>query len=151
MHRSVTVFVVAIAALAGSQSSVVRAQGNAALEKNKTLAQRFHLDIIGKGNLALADEIIAPDCAIHLPSGTAEAKGPERAKRVAGGDLRAYPKGIKFVHDLVIAEGDVVSFHWTLAGTRDSGETETLEGIDVVRLQGGKIAEMWIEYHTVKK
>src|SRR5262249_50141405 len=116
MRRFVGMFVVGVVAVAGAQSGTMHAQGNAALEKNKVLAQRFHLDMIQNRNLDIADQIIAPDCAIHLPNGTAEARGPERAKRVAGGDHRAYPKGISFTHDIVMAEGDYVTFHWTLVG-----------------------------------
>ena len=129
-------------------STTVSAQASA-LEKNKILAQRFHLDMIAKQNLAIADEIIAPDCVIHMPSdeGPPAVKGPARAKEIAAGDHKAFPKGIELVHDYVLAEGDLVAFHWSFVGTRESGEKRTLYGIDMVRIANGKIAEMWIEYH----
>jgi hypothetical protein len=79
-----------------------------ALEKNKALAQRFHLEIIQKGDLDLADEIIAPNCVVHLPDGTSDVKGPERAKQMAEYDLKEFPKGITLIHDVVFAEGDMV-------------------------------------------
>ena len=74
-------------------------------------------------------------------------KGPERARQIAAGDLKAFPKGIELVHDNVMAEGNLVAFHWKFVGTRESGEKLTLFGIDMVRIANGKIAEMWIEYH----
>lgn len=128
--------------------TTLRAQSGT-LEKNKVLAQRFHLDMIAKKNLAIADEIIAPDCVVHMPSDAepSAVKGPERARQIAAGDHKAFPKGIELVHDYVLAEGNLVAFHWKFVGTRDDGETRTLYGIDMVRLANGKIAEMWIEYH----
>jgi ketosteroid isomerase-like protein len=127
----------------------VSAQKDPALEKNKVLGQRFHLDMIAKGDLKIAEEIIAPDCVIHLPSSRpTDKKGPERAREIAAGDLKAFPKGIKLDHHVVFAEGPYVGFTWTLVGTRESGEQTTLKGIDVVRIANGKIAEMWIEYHN---
>ena len=112
------------------------------------MAHRFHLEVIGEGDLALADEIFAPDCTIHM-HGTSDVKGPARAKEIARGDQRAFPKGMTFVHDTVVAEGDLVAFRWTLKGIRESGEESLSAGLDIVRIENGKIAELWIEYHSV--
>ena len=122
------------------------------LEKNRALAHRFHLEIIQEKNLALADEIIAPDCTFHsATTEMEELKGPERAKNSSRYDHEMFPKGVKFVHVIVLAEGDLVAFHWTLTGIRESGETVRAEGLDMVRIRGDKIAEMWIEYHPVRE
>lgn len=151
MRRIIAVFGALMTAIVVTPSANVAAQADSALEKNKVLAQRFHLDMIEKGNLQIADEIIAADCVIHLPNATSDLRGPERARQVANGDLKAFPKGIRLTHDVVFGERNMVAFHWTLVGTRESGEETTFEGIDLVRTANGKIAEMWIEYHTVKK
>lgn len=150
MRKIVGAFVALVAICGTARPPVVSAQKDSALEKNKVLAQRFHLDMIQKGNLQIADEIIAPDCVVHLPNGQGDSRGPERARQVASSDLRAFPKGIAFNHDVVFGDANLVGFHWTLLGTRESGEQTKLEGLDVVRINNGKIAEMWIEYHTVK-
>jgi predicted SnoaL-like aldol condensation-catalyzing enzyme len=147
--KKAVVMVLAVLAVGVANVVTAGAQGNSALEKTKVLAQRFHLDMIAKGQLEIAEQIIAPDCVIHLPSRTM--KGPEGARQVAAGDLKAFPKGIKLTHDVVFAEGNLVAFHWILAGTRESGETTELEGIDIVRVANGKISEMWIEYHNMKQ
>src|SRR5262245_51985330 len=113
--------IVAIAAVFGA--GVPAMAQNAALEKNKTLAQQFHLEIIQKGNLDLADTIIAPDAEFHSPlSARTQLKGPERAKFSARNDRQSYPKGLTFTHDQILAEGNLVAFHWVLTGTRESGE-----------------------------
>ena len=151
MKRMVSLMLVIVASAVTMLDTVVTpvtAQGSP-LERNKALAQRFHLEIIQKADLKLADEIIAPDCVFHL-SEQSDLKGPERAKQIAAVDHKAFPKGIKFEHDVVFGEGDLVAFHWILLGTRASGEVSRLEGIDLVRIANGKIAEVWIEYHTVR-
>ena len=118
------------------------------LEKNKTLAHRFHMEIIGEFNLGLADEIIAPDCVFHSAR-PSDLRGPERAKNSARFDQQHFDdKGVKFVHDIVLAEGDLVAFHWINTGNnRETGEAERFEGLDMVRIKDDKIAEVWIEYH----
>ena len=123
------------------------------LENNRVLAQRFHLDMIAMGHLDIAEQIIAPDCVIHMRSTTfsTPGKGPEKAREIAQGDLDAFPGGIELIHDGVLAEGNLVAFYWTLNGTTATGEVSRLAGIDVVRVEDEKIAEMWIEYHTIEE
>ena len=120
------------------------------LENNRVVAQRFHLDMIAMGNLDIAEEIIAPGCVIHMRNAPTTEKGPARAREIAQGDLDAFPGGIELIHDVVLAEGDLVAFHWTLAGTSASGEVTEYAGIDVVRVEDGKITEMWIDFHTLE-
>lgn len=119
------------------------------LEKNKTLAQRFHMEVIQERNLELADEIIAADCAIHVGNAErrAELTGPEGAKTIARSDHERYPKGFKLVADIVLAEGDFVAFHWLFSGTMASGEIIKADGIHLIRIRNGKVAEIWIEWH----
>ena len=120
------------------------------LENNRVLAQRFHLDMIALGHLDIAEQIIAPDCVIHMRGTTTAGNGPARAREIAQGDLDAFPGGIELIHDGVLAEGNLVAFYWTLNGTNATGEVSRLAGIDVVRVEDEKIAEMWIEYHTIE-
>jgi hypothetical protein len=149
IHR-IVVGLAAAVLCAGTVLTVrVAAQKPGSVADNKALAQRFHLDMIGKGQLDIADSIIGPECLFHLPGGT-RGKGPARAKELAQGDLKQYPKGIKLAHNVVLAENNLVAFQWDLWGTKESGEVEHLQGIDVVKIENGKAAEMWIEYHTPK-
>ena len=121
-------------------------------ENDKITAERFHLDMIAKGQIDIADEIIAPDCIIHSPmTGVGNTRGPERARQMAIMDAKIYPKGIKITHNIVIGEKDFVAFQWTIAATRENGEVDRLQGIDMVRMKNGKAVEMWIEYHDISK
>lgn len=118
------------------------------LEENKALAQKFHFNIIQKMDLDLADEIIAADCEFHSPlSKTNQLKGPERAKSSARRDKEIYPNGVSFVHDNIVAEGNLVAFHWISSGVKANGEVGGGEGIDIVRIENGKIAETWIQFN----
>ena len=121
--------------------------------ENKAIAHRFHLEVIQQNNLDLADEIIAPDCVFHSSSGPREERGPEAAKAIARFDHSAFDdSGVKFDHDIDLAEGDFVAFHWINWGnSRRTGEAIKFEGLDLARMKDGKIAELWIEYHQVKE
>lgn len=121
------------------------------IAENKATAHRFHLELIQEKNLDLADEIIAPDCVFHTPMGTMDVKGPEGGKSIARYDQTSFDDdGVKFNHDIDLAEGDLVAFHWINWGTsRETGKPIKFEGLDMVRIKDGKIAEMWIEYHPV--
>ncbi len=116
------------------------------LEENKKLASRYRQDVIQNLNFALADEIVAPDCIFHGSSRDARysVRGPEQAKRVAINDHQAQMKGFKnIIHDPIIAEGNLVAFRWKAIGTFKRGEPSTFQGIDIIRLENGKIAEIW--------
>ena len=152
MKRAGLLFVTVLTvAVTFPNALVTPAEAQSALENNRVLAQRFHLDMIAMGNLDIAEQIIAPDCVINMRNAPTTHKGPARAREIAQGDLDAYPGGIELIHDVVLAEGNLVAFHWTLAGTSASGEVTEYAGIDVVRVEDGKIAEMWIEFHTVEE
>ncbi len=115
------------------------------LEEIKKLANRHHQDIIQNVNFALADEVVAPDCIFHGPNRDARysVRGPEQAKRIAISDSERMTKGFKFIHDPVIAEGNLVAFLWKLEGTTVRGQPPMSQGVDIIRLENGKIAEVW--------
>jgi predicted SnoaL-like aldol condensation-catalyzing enzyme len=121
------------------------------LDKNKALAHRYHMEVIQGKNLALADELFAPDAVFHTPiSKPGDTRGPVKAKEIAVGDHKMCPKGIKFVHEPTLAEGNLVSFYWTSACTTEKGDVTHGAGMDIVKIVNGKVAEIWIEWHEVK-
>src|SRR3989442_13067042 len=80
------------------------------LEKNKALARRYQEEVWGKGDLALIDELLAPDFIDHsLPAGMDPSFAG--AKRAVKGALDAFPAGQWTVKDL-IAEGGKVPIRW---------------------------------------
>jgi steroid delta-isomerase-like uncharacterized protein len=125
------------------------------LEKNKGLARRYQEEVWGKGDLALIDELLAPDFIDHsLPSGMDP--GFAGAKRAVQGALDAFPDGQWTVEDL-IAEGDKVVIRWKLQATHEHefrgiapvGKPVTIAGITILRIADGKIAERWVNWDSM--
>jgi hypothetical protein len=52
------------------------------IEQNKALARRWSEELWSQGNLAVADEIIAPDYVRHDPGDPFPANGPDDVKRI---------------------------------------------------------------------
>jgi len=121
-------------------------------EESKTLAHRFHMDIVVEGKLNVADEILSSDFVAHAPVPPEFTKGPEGFKKWATA-LRTGLAGIWMKHYETIAEGDLVMIRWEgggmhtgdLMGVPPSGNSVTVTGIDLFRIVGGKIVEMWQE------
>jgi steroid delta-isomerase-like uncharacterized protein len=125
------------------------------LEKNKGLARRYQEEVWGKGDLALIDELLAPDFIDHsLPAGMDP--GFAGAKRAVQGALDAFPDGQWTVEDL-IAEGDKVVIRWKLQATHEHefrgiapvGKPVTVAGITILRIADGKIAERWVNWDSM--
>ncbi len=118
---------------------------------NKALARRFHEEIFKQGKLAVADEICAPNFVIHSPGLPLEMqRGPEGVKRFATMIRTAFTMD-SLTNDDSIAEGDKVVNRWTnrgkhkgeLFGIPATGKDVTVTGIDVFRIAGGKLVELW--------
>jgi steroid delta-isomerase-like uncharacterized protein len=125
------------------------------LEKNKAIARRYQEEVWGKGDLALIDELLAPDFIDHsLPAGMDP--GFAGAKRAVQGALDAFPDGQWTVEDL-IAEGDKVVIRWKLQATHEHefrgiapvGKPVTIAGITILRIADGKIAERWVNWDSM--
>ena len=124
-------------------------------EENKDIVRRDIEEIWNKGNMAVADELLAANFVNHDPVGSPE--GPETS------NLEAYKQGIiDFRTDFpdfhvtieeMIAEGDKVVTRWTCTGTHKgksgvfdiapTGKQVTIEGATIDHIAGGKILEEW--------
>jgi predicted SnoaL-like aldol condensation-catalyzing enzyme len=136
-----------VSLLAGSVF-VAHAQDTAStgdLEANKTLARRWHDEIYEQGILATADEILTADFVYRSPPPDAFIVGPEAVKEDATG-FREYFHDIVMTDDDVIAEGDRVVIRWTMtatAQTETGGIPVNFTGVDIFRIENGKLAELW--------
>jgi ketosteroid isomerase-like protein len=143
---SVVVLLSSVVLISRSPAVAQEATPAADLEANKALAQRFHDEIFEQGNLAVADEILAPDFAWFNPPDQADPTiGPEGVNQSAT-DVRAFFSDLVLTDDDVIAEGDRVVIRWTLTGTAqtEAGPVPVrFSGIDIFRIEDGKIAELW--------
>ena len=116
-------------------------------ENNKTIVRRLFEEVM-KGNLAIADELIAADYAQHSVFGIPD--GREGFKQFFMAFAAAVPDA-HFVIEDVIAEGDKVVTRFTVTGTQTgalqgippTGKKFAMKGIDIFRVVDGKIVEHW--------
>jgi steroid delta-isomerase-like uncharacterized protein len=115
----------------------------------KVRARRFPEELLTQGDLAVVDELLAPDCLHHAPAPLAP--GTEGLKRWTRALRRAFPDLRAIVED-EIAEGDTVVQRLTLSGTHRgtflgipaTGRRATWQLVAIQRLgRDGKVAEHW--------
>jgi steroid delta-isomerase-like uncharacterized protein len=118
-------------------------------ESNKALVRRLFEEVVNQRNLALIDEIIAEDIVIHTPVPGVR-PGRESFRQFLDVFLSAFPVQHAEVED-VIAEADQVAVLHThrvehtgaFIGAPPTGRKASVPGIEVFRVAGGQIAEMW--------
>jgi predicted ester cyclase len=119
-------------------------------EENKANARRAVEEVMNKGNLSLAEELIAPDYVGHQP-GMPDWKGPEGFKQYMSMMRTAFPDINMTIEDTV-AEGDRVVMRFTgrgthkgdLMGIAPTGKPISANGMLISRHAGGKQVEVWI-------
>lgn len=122
----------------------------ASVERNKAQIRHWLEDGDNKGNLAVADEVFAPNVVMYHPLSPEPLRGVEVIKAGAQALRHAFPDNAGTIED-VIGEGDRVTVRWTLRGTHQGefmGVAPThkpvaIKGISIYRFEGGKIVEAW--------
>ena len=118
-------------------------------EENKAIELRFFEEVVNKGNLAVLDELLAPDFVDHsAPPGIAADR--EGYKQFFAMAHSAFPDFHSTLEDM-FAEGDKVVQRFTASGTHKgewmgivpTGKQMTISGIAIHRITGGKIVEDW--------
>ena len=117
-------------------------------KENKTIVRRFEEEM-AKGNLDVIDELLSPD---FVDRNLLPGQGPTREdfKRTNKEFLDAFSI-TSFAIVEQIAEGDTVVTKYRqsgvsrgeIAGLPPTGEEDTVEGIHIHRISGGKITEEW--------
>ncbi len=117
------------------------------VEQNKFIVSEFIEALFSRGDLEAVDRHLAPDFINHDPpfGVTTDREG----MRTAGAMMRtAFPDWRSDQH-LVVGEDDIVVEHFTASGTHrgevmgvpPTGERVSLRGINIFRLDGGRIVE----------
>jgi len=116
---------------------------------NKERVRQFYKEVFVDWDMALVDEVVSPQFRSHdWPPGQI---GPQAFRNFYSAIRSAVPDGHYIIDDL-IAEGDKVVVRWRLLGTHKgdfggippSGQTITLKGIAIYRLEEGKLMERWV-------
>ncbi len=126
------------------------------IEENKAIVRRAYEDGMNKKNLAIIDEVFAPEYVAHFP-GVPPIRGVDNIKELIKAFIAAFPDIVFTVEDQ-IAEGDKVATRWTARGTHQgefrgfppkthgippTGKEVSFSATDIYRISGGKIVEEW--------
>ena len=118
-------------------------------ETNKTLVRRFVDAGVNKGDLDLMASYVTADYAYHGPGGQ-EHRGPDGLREFMTPFLTAFP-GMQVTIDDQLAVGDKVVTRFTVRGSHTgplaeiaaTGKPIQVAAINIVRVEGEKIAEEW--------
>lgn len=121
-------------------------------EDNKATVRRFTEEGWNQGNVAVFDELNAPNWVYHDP-GFPDVRTLEDYKSWVTETRGAFPD-LHFTIEDLVAEGDQVVVRWTARGTNTgdivtpmplpaTGRQVTITGISIVRFAGGKGVEVW--------
>lgn len=120
------------------------------IETDKALVSRFFEEVINKGNMDLAEEIMSPD---YIDYNVSEGitQGLEGFRQFISMVTTAFPDISVKVEDM-IAEESKVAVRLTISGTHKgvlmgnippTGKHATWTGIDIIGIEDGKIKERW--------
>jgi len=119
-------------------------------ETNKAITRRFFEEIWNKGNLAVADDVLAPNVVLRIPGQPeADIMGLAAYKERVITYLRAAFPDLQSTIEEMVADGDKVVVRWTWRATHrgefwgvaPTGKQITYEGISILRLADGKIVD----------
>src|SRR5438105_12036718 len=119
-----------------------------AAEDNKAKLRRIFQECFNQGNLATADELVAPDLrdtSPGIPPGI-PTTGPDTLKGIVSLLRSAFPD-LQVTIDEIVAEGDMVVARTTFTGTHrgdfqgipPTGKQVNWGCIDIVHVRGGQL------------
>ena len=122
------------------------------IEENKTVMRRILIEMVNQGDLALAEELIAPDYVYRSP-GSPELHGPDGMRDLVLSYRNAFPD-LQLEIQEMIAEGDKVVTLYTIHGTHQgdlegippTGKQMATPAIIISTFRDGKLAE---EYEVI--
>ena len=120
-------------------------------EANKAIVVQLYEEVWNRGDLDLADKLVAPNAVDHEPQRPLGApSGPQRLKAVVTMQRNAFPDDHYMIEDL-IAEGDQVVARLTHTGTHlgtfldlpPTGKHISTTSIHIFRFADGQLVEHW--------
>ncbi len=128
----------------------------AQMDKNKEIATQM-INAINDRNYDMLDELIAPDIVRHCQATPdVNIRSLAEFKEFLKGDAKVFPDS-HITTEMLIAEGDLVAGYLTYSGTQKgamgpfpaTGKKADLKYLGILRIEDGKIAEMWVEWDNL--
>ncbi len=119
------------------------------IEVNKAVVRRYWDELWNGKNGEIIDEIAVDPVRFHFPDG--QAHQPPSLHKWFETALVAFPD-VNFTIDILMAEGELVATRWSYVATNSgeflgrpaTGKRVIDKGIDIFRIENGKIVEMWV-------
>lgn len=115
------------------------------------LIKRFYEDVIGGGQIDLVDELTTDDLVDHEQGLPGQPPGREGVKFFINAMRGAFPDIRLKAIEPTLADGGLEAAHVVLTGTHQgelmgvaaTNRTVEFESIDIIRVEGGRVAEHW--------
>lgn len=126
--------------------------------RNEAIARVWHDEVINKRNPAALHDILAPSVIHHAVGGYPQLLDEGGVTSMMGDFLAAFPD-LHYQFDFFIDKDNYVVERYTATGTQTgplgnlppTGRTATWTGINIFRVECGKIAEVWSEVDAVSR
>ncbi len=126
------------------------------LDANRDLVRRF-TEVLNAADWDALDELLTEDFSRHSDA-TPDMQVTSRAEFTALQDtfIASIPDQ-RVTIEMMVGEGDKVAVYATYAGTNTgpiaglpaTGKSVALKFLSIFRIEGGRIAELWVEYDNV--
>jgi predicted ester cyclase len=126
--------------------------------ENIAVARAWHEEVINRRNPAALRDILAANLVHHAAGGYPETMDAGKVAAMMDDFLVAFPD-LNYAFDHFIAKGDYVVERYTATGTQagrlgalpPSGRKATWTGINIFRLDCGRIVEVWSEVDALTR
>ena len=126
--------------------------------ENTALARAWHEDVINRRNPDALKQILASRVVLHAAGGYPKALDAAGIGAMMADFLSAFPD-LVYTFDQFIAADDFVVERYTATGTQRgqlgdipaSGRVATWTGINIFRIECGRIAEVWAQVDAVTR
>jgi len=116
----------------------------------ETPSRRVFEEVWNRRNLAVIDELMAPDYVHHDVLSPNAPTGVEGYTQFVHQYLAAFPDIRMTIHDEIVA-GETIVTRWTATGTHNgdlpglprTGKSLSVTGITIARMKNGKFVESW--------
>ncbi|MDQ0617252.1 ester cyclase [Arthrobacter globiformis] len=115
------------------------------------LIKRFYDEVLTGGNLSLLDEMVMDDVVDHEEGIPGQPPGKEGMRFYVNAVRAAFPDLAVKTSEPALADGNLEAAQTVLTGTHQgdfagvpaTGKSVEFSGIDIIRVQDGKVAEHW--------